>query len=280
MKKSPQLIDFGNLPFPARPTHAVFDVDGTLTDHNSVTSARTLGALRRLSEAGIPVMVATGRILSGGLSILERAGINGWVVAGAGSVVHNGHQIVHTHYLPPELIHEALTACRTYNLVPYFYIADDIIVDKNARFIPDLLENANEGLPLIHADLHEIDWSQVAKFTFSAEKELLDDVLPILQAQFPELVRGHDLFLDLPVPGISKWNGIAEALDDQGLDAATGIGIGDSGNDVPWLPNIGYPIAAPHSTPDVLEVCDWILPNVEDPVAQLIEAILEDPWSN
>ena len=268
-------IDFDHLPWPATiPTHVVFDVDGTLTDHHSVTSPETIAALRRLHEADIPITLATGRILPAGQAILDRAGVPGWVVGGAGGTVSNGRELVAVHTLPPDLIARALDRGRELGLSCYFYLADDIVIDEQATHSPSLLLNANEGRPIHRADLESLDWSEVTKVTFSAEAETIDEVLPILAAEFDGIVRGHPLFLDLPLPGITKWEGISEALAARGLDPATGIGIGDSGNDVPWLPHMGYPIAAPDSPPEVLAVTSWRLPNTTNPVADLIEAIL------
>lgn len=269
------VLDFAHLPWPVEiPTHMVFDVDGTLTDHHSVTSEDTIAALRRLHDAGIPITLATGRILPAGQAILDRAGVPGWVVGGAGGTVSNGHELVSVHTLPPELIERALGRGRKLGLSCYFYLAEDIVIDEEAPHSPELLLNANEGRPIHRADLDTLDWSEVTKVTFSSDAHTIDRVLPGLAEEFDGLVRGHPLFLDLPLPGITKWEGITEALAAQGLDASTGIGIGDSGNDVPWLPHIGYPIAAPDSPPEVLAVVDYRLPDVENPVAKLIEAIL------
>ena len=44
------------------PKFVVVDIDGTLTDGEKRLNTRALDALRRLEEAGIPVVLATGNV--------------------------------------------------------------------------------------------------------------------------------------------------------------------------------------------------------------------------
>lgn len=276
------VLNLDELPWPSdQPEHFIFDVDGTLTDEKSVTHQPTVEALKAAHEAGYPITVATGRLLQAGISLLDRAGIDGWVIANCGSVVWDGNSVVHEYPMPTEQLERFIELGREAGVVPAVYFIDEIIMDKGNFNIDngqhnllDVAVNANEGKPIQQVDLETIDLSHATKIQFGGDATILDQIQDRVIEEFPEAVRGHAYALEITPDGIDKWTGISAALKDRGLSASTGLGVGDSGNDVPWLPKVGISIAAPHSTPDVIAVTDYVLPDIDFPVANLINAIV------
>lgn len=270
-------IDFSNLPWSAGTiTHAIFDIDGTLTDETSIVSTNTIEALRHLDAAGVPIILATGRILNGGANLVKKAGIHAWVIAAGGGVVWNGKHIVSTHYMPLEQVEAVGELAERTQLVPFYFDEQDMFADREALAATGTLkvnENANEGRPV--RPLGDLDTSKITKISLAADRpDRVAELMPDISAQFPDTVQSHANFIDIPVAGVTKWEGIDKALKARGLQANRAMGVGDSDNDIAWLSQIGYPIAAPLASPGVLEVCRWQLPDVKDSVAQLIEAKL------
>lgn len=268
-------IDFHNLPWPAGTiTHAIFDIDGTLTDESSIVTDATIDALRHLDAAGVPITLATGRILNGGANLVKRAGIHAWVIAAGGGVVWNGKDIVSTHYMPTEQVEAVSALAERTGLVPFYFDELDFYADREALAATGTLEvneNASEGRGM--RSLEGLDRNKLTKISLAAsDPAQVDQLLPEILDQFPDTVQSHSNFVDIPVTGVTKWEGIEKSLVARGLTADTGLGVGDSDNDIAWLREIGYPIAAPLASAGVLGVCKWQLPNVEDSVARLIEA--------
>ncbi|AJC70535.1 HAD-IIB family hydrolase [Trueperella pyogenes] len=274
------LIDFARLPWPQGTIkHAVFDIDGTLTDAHSLTSEATIDALRRLDAAGVPITLATGRLLHGGANLVRRAGIHAWVIAAGGGVVWNGKDIVAAHYMDADYV-EAITALAIrLRLVPFYFDEEEVYTDRAAMDETGMLrinENAGEGKPML--DLAHFNIARATKVSLAAATgEEIDAVLDQVVAAFPETVRSHANFLDISAPGVTKWEGIERALAVRGLRPEDGLGVGDSDNDVAWLTRIGLPVAAPIASPAVLATCRFALPQVNDAVAQLIDAELARP---
>lgn len=268
-------IDFQNLPWPSGTiTHAIFDIDGTLTDERSIVSDATIDALRHLDAAGVPIILATGRILNGGANLVRRAGIHAWVIAAGGGVVWNGKNIVSTHYMEREQVDAITALAERTGLVPFYFDEQDFFADLEALAATGTLEvneNAAEGRGM--RSLDDLNTNKLTKISLAASDPVqIDELLPEILEEFPETVQSHANFVDIPVRGVTKWEGIEKALRALGLKADTAMGVGDSDNDIAWLKNIGYPIAAPVASQGVLAVCKWQLPNVEDSVARLIEA--------
>ena len=276
VKTRTPVLDLHNLPWPSgQPVHFVFDVDGTLTDHHSVTHPPTLDALRAAHDAGYAITVATGRLLHAGARILERAGIDGWVIANCGSVVWDGTEVVAEHTLPVETVGRFIELGRELGMTPAVYYVDDIYMDPLTEIdLPEATLNANEGRPIHFADLDTVDHTHVTKVQYGADIPVIEKHMPRILEEFPELVRGHPYFLELTPSGITKWEGIETALSRRGLSADSGLGAGDSGNDTPWLPKMGISVAAPDSPADVVDAVDYLLPPSDHPVADLINSIL------
>lgn len=271
------VLDLANLPWsPTAIKHAIFDIDGTLTDEHSVTSEATIAALRALDDAGVPITLATGRLLNGGANLVRRAGIYAWVIAAGGGVVWNGKDIVAAHYMDTDLVDQITDFAHDHDLVPFYFDESEMYTDRAAMAATGMLqvnENASEGKPIL--DLEQFDPARTTKISFAAANaEEIDAVLEPIRARFPGAVRSHANFLDIPATGTTKWEGIERALGVRGLRAEDALGVGDSENDVAWLGHVGYPVAAPISDPAVLETCKWRLPQVDDAVAKLIRAEL------
>ncbi|XCB31048.1 HAD-IIB family hydrolase [Arcanobacterium hippocoleae] len=240
----------------------------------------TNAALRKLAAAGIPIIIATGRALEWSKYILEDAGVKGWIVASTGSVVWDGvnSRLVDVKLLPEEVSRRAISAARKLNVTFFIETVDEVMVDAHEPFIPHVsqvaIENSNGKRDFRHVKIDEIPWKNLTKITFAAAPNRIAEIEPEIMNYFPSAVRGGPEFLDLTPPNISKLDGITLAQQALGLDSHTGLGAGDSGNDVSWLDTMGISVAAPGATPDLLAKAKYLLPNTENPVADLIHAIL------
>ncbi len=92
------------------------DVDGTLLDHHGVLPEGRIEAVGALAAAGIPVVLATGRLWTSVRALVESLEHEGPHVACSGSVVFSGGGTLLTrHLLDPaaaDEISSALVAAR------------------------------------------------------------------------------------------------------------------------------------------------------------------------
>ena len=84
-----------------RPRVVALDVDGTVLDHDGSLPAEVRAAVRAVADAGVPVVLATGRSWHSTLPVVEQLGL-----ATGPSVCSNGAVIVD---FPPERIVKAIT---------------------------------------------------------------------------------------------------------------------------------------------------------------------------
>lgn len=281
MTSTPALLDLNHLPWPANlPTHFVFDVDGTLANSQSVITAQTNEALRKAYEANMPIIIATGRPLEWCDFILKDAGIKGWLVCSNGALVWDGYknQIADVQLLSPQIAQEVIHTSRELGISFFLETTDEVFVSANASYIPYVshfaLEKATGLTDFPRLDEENVPWDQVTKISFAAPPEQINEISETVLSRFPSAVRGGPEFIDITLPHVTKLTGINLVHQHLSIDSHTGLGAGDSGNDVPWLAAMGISIAAPGATPDLQAEADYILPDTENPIADLINAIL------
>ena len=257
-------------------TNFVFDVDGTLTDETSRVLPQNIEALQKIHEAGYPITLATGRTLHGARNILDRIGVPGWVVACTGAVVWDGEKIVTVHALPVEEYRLAIEFAKKYGMAIFASSAEGYYEQSFGTYIdPDIILNANEGVAPVGVDLESLDPNTISKLSFAGDLETVNNTESEWSALFEGAVRGHELFIDVVAPDVTKWRGIADMLEARGLHADGVVGAGDTDNDISWLKNVGAGFAMPHAQPGVIDASRGVLPDVEAPVAWLVSQILD-----
>jgi phosphoglycolate phosphatase len=78
----------GPAPRVSRYRAVVTDVDGTLTDASRRLDPEALRMVRRIEDAGIPVLLATGNVLPIALALYRSLGLSGPIVAENGGIVY------------------------------------------------------------------------------------------------------------------------------------------------------------------------------------------------
>ncbi|MDE1655577.1 HAD family hydrolase [Actinotignum sanguinis] len=269
----------GNITFAqrefTRPTNVLFDVDGTLTDASSRVLPENIRALQQLHAAGIPITLATGRIIAGAADILAEAGVPGWVVAEGGSIVWDGHTVVRRHPLGAAAYARAVRFAEEHRLGMVVNGEEGVVVQSfGAPLFEDVICNASAGREPLRGDVAALAADTITKLSFSGTETQLDRLQELWQAAFPGAVRGHAHFVDVVAPGVTKWEGIELALGARGLEAEHTLGVGDSANDIPWMREIALSYAMPQASAETQAAARWILPAGPAPVADLVAAVL------
>ena len=80
------------------PRLAALDVDGTLVDETNALSPAVRDAVLALAEAGVAIVVATGRAMPGTMEVIERLGLqDGTAVTSNGAIVIGYHPVEVLH---------------------------------------------------------------------------------------------------------------------------------------------------------------------------------------
>jgi hypothetical protein len=230
-------------------------------------------------EAGIHVIVVTGRMFRAVRPYLEALGLDEPVVCYQGAVVArpDGEFLRHVP-IPLDLAREAIAAVVETGHHLNCYVGDELYVAEvtdEARTYADF-----QDIPL-HAVGDLLAWldQPPTKLVSVGERGEMDVLEAQLKARFDgRLYVSKSLpeFVEVASPEVTKAEGLKFVADLVGFSVERTVACGDGENDVELLESAGYAVAVENAHDRVLAVADLIVPrDTEQGVAQLIEAYLD-----
>jgi Cof subfamily protein (haloacid dehalogenase superfamily) len=256
------------------------DFDRTLVGRDGLLRPRTRAAIKRSQAAGIPVIVATGRMFRSVRPYLEEAGITDLAVCYQGAAVVDpvsGAFVLHEP-IPLETAREAIVTLAALGHSPNCYVDDRLYVAEHTEY------------SRMYADFQHIPVEEVgdlATWLVQPPTKLVavadPEEIPVLREALAGAL-GDRLFLttslpyllELGNPAVSKGTGIAFVAKKLGISLERVVSFGDGENDIELIDAAGFGIAVEDGNPLLLARADWICPSAnEEGVAMVIDAYLD-----
>lgn len=241
---------------------------------------RTRDAVRAAREAGLRVVVVTGRMFRSVRPYLDALGIDDPVVCYQGAVVADpatGEFLRHVP-IPLGLAREAIAAVSARGHHLNCYVGDELYV---AEVTPEARAYADfQDIP-INAVGPLLDWldESPTKLVAVGDRDVMSALEVETKAELGDrlyISKSLPEFLEFASPDVSKGSGLQFLADHLGFTAAATVGFGDGENDVELLRWCGYGVAMANAHERVLDVADFVCPrDTEQGVAQVIEALLD-----
>lgn len=260
------------------------DLDGTLIGDDFRFRERTLAALSAARDAGVQLVVVTGRPfrwLEGVLGQLP--GYNSYAICSNGAVIyHVGRgEVLATRTLDARTVlesHQILerefpTATFTAETVDTVYLQGDVKVKEGGP-----LENSE----LIWGDLAETlsPDAQLVKYLVRVEEYAPEDLLLRVAKLLGERVSvthavPGDPLIEMAAPGLNKGVVLADFAAERGIEAHEVAAFGDMPNDLEMLQWAGQGYALESGSPSLCQAVGRTCPAFDqDGVAQVIEKLL------
>ncbi len=236
-------------------------------------------ALRAAEAAGIPVIVATGRMVQSVRRVIAPIGLDEPIVCYQGAVVArpDGTFLLHRP-IELELALEAIAAVEEAGFPPNVYVDDELYV---AEVTADSARYASFQEIEIHPIGKLETWLTVppTKLVCIGDPEELSVLEQRLRAHFEGRLwvsKSLPYFLEFAAEGVSKASGLAFLGERLGFTAAQTLAFGDGENDIELLEWAGYAVAVANAHERAITAADWVCPSVADEgVAAVIEALLD-----
>ncbi len=240
---------------------------------------RTLAALARARDAGVRVIVVTGRMVQSLRRVLEPAGLHDPVICyqGAAVVSAEGEWLLHVP-IERELALEVIAAVEEEGYDPNVYVGDELYV---SRVTPFAEAYANFQLIPVHAVGDVKAWlsEPPTKLVCVGDPDELDALGERMRARFGDrmwVTKSLPKFLEFATLGVSKGSGLEFLSQRLGFSRERTIAFGDGENDVELIEWAGYGIAVENAHERVKAVADWVCPPAaEEGVALVLEALLD-----
>lgn len=261
------------------------DLDGTVFDDQKHITPRTLAAIRAALDAGIDVIPATGRSVTGvPEEFLHMEGVRFALTSNGASVVElaTGRPVV-TLPFETELALKVLEVLRPFGGSFSLFVNGECCTDAaGAAEVerccpPELLPYVRASRVLVPdlAQLVRTRPGQVEKFSILyADTETRDAAMAAVLAACPEVDATSSVKdnLEVNAPGVNKGRGLMALAEELGLRRDQVMACGDSGNDLEMIRMAGLGVAMENAFPEVKAVADVITAdNNHDGVAEAIE---------
>ena len=236
-------------------------------------------ALRDARDAGLHVIVVTGRMVQSVRRFLEPAELHEPVICYQGAVVADadGKWLRHEP-IPLELAKEALAALKGEGYDPNVYIDDEL-------YVSDLTQAARDYADFQQLKIHEVgdtlEWLSAppTKLVAVGDPDALDGVEVRMKETFAErlyISKSLPYFLEFAQAGVTKGAGLDFLSEHMGFSKERTIAFGDGENDVELVAWAGYGVAVENAHARVKAVASWICPPAADEgVAGVLEALLD-----
>jgi Cof subfamily protein (haloacid dehalogenase superfamily) len=254
------------------------DLDGTIVRSDGTISARTARALRAAEDAGLLVVLVTGRPPRWMGEVAEATGHTGVAVCANGALLYDLHTgtVVAERLLGPDQMRS--------------------IAGRLRERVPGLLFAVEYGMDFAHEDGYEHAWKiGVPEVRVGPPEAILDRPAAKLLALHPTLDPDELLaravgilgvgatvthsstcaLLEISAHGVTKASALASLAESAGVGAAEVLAFGDMPNDLPMLTWAGHSVAVANAHPEVLASVDEVTAsNDADGVAQFVERLL------
>lgn len=262
-----------------RPKLIATDLDGTLFGRDLTVSERNKRALQRAHDAGIPVVMATGRMYRATLPYARECAIATPLITYQGALIrdHRTDEEIWHRTIPIDLAHEALEALFESKLHVNLYVNDELLIDKHtpeselycsvAKVEPRLIRSLAEGLTM-----------EPTKMVAIGAVEDVRRWVPVLQERFGErlyVTESFPIFLEIANPTIRKSVALEHVATRLGVKREEIVAFGDGMNDLDMLTYAGLGVAMGNAPDRVKEIADRVTrPVSEDGLAVVLEELL------
>jgi len=231
------------------------DVDGTLLDHHGHLPDDRAAAVVRLVAAGIPLVLATGKLWTSVRTLVDRLGLVGPHVACNGSVVFTGDgRILHRELLDSDVADTIIATLRARRVVHAVYLEDGSIVTDRIDPAHHVLPLLGEPSPVLDARAGRGVIKVLAILPVETEGDLRELAPGVARVQ-----RTGPRFLEWNAPGADKATGLAVVAEQLGVSLDDVLAVGDAENDVPMLRAAGVGVAVVGASPAALAAADRVL---------------------
>ncbi len=260
------------------------DLDGTLLDPAGQITDETKAAIAQAREAGIKVVLSTGRAVPEAADFAARAGCDPLSVCLGGAALSDNRTLEHLRRwdMPPAAAKKALELCLDREIELMLFAGEQIVLDPFSHrsltktYPYQVFHEAAVVTedPIAYLEEHDLpltkihgDWNRPAY-----------PLTELSQLEGVELTSSNDHDFELVPKGVNKGRTLALLALILGVPLDQCAGVGDSENDLAMLQAVGFPIAMGNGCDSVKAAACHIAPdNAHEGVAQAIRWAMEQP---
>lgn len=256
------------------------DIDGTLTNnHAGAISERNRLAVRRAIEAGVHVVLATGRGRIATRPIWRALDLHGPSIQYGGAMIADidTERALVLHEMQPQIIREVLHYSVEMDIPAQIYL-DETVISEKPSDVANGYVNRHKLIYIIDPDIRKKTYHNVPKVLAFAPLERQDEIFAAYKKRFAgiaQVSRSSPGFIEINCLGITKASALEELAAMLGIRRNQTAAIGDNFLDLEMIEWAGIGACVADGAPEVKAAADMIVPACgDDGVAAFIEEII------
>jgi len=256
------------------------DLDGTLISEDQRISFKDAQAIKRAQSAGIPVVIATGRLFPSTRAWLSALQIHTPVILCNGADIREGTKTVYSSTIDPGRLREVYGAAGSFEGKRYVYCRDRIYCTKEDY--DEILfgkwgkKEIEAGLVVYCAGPDEIFRSageEAIKFVIRTPDDSQHDAIGKMACNLDyfDMVKGEAMHIEFTRRGTHKGEALQRVAEGMGISMEDVLTVGDSMNDYEMIRAAGVGVAMGNAMREVKRIADDItLPVWENGVSHAL----------
>ncbi|CAA9250860.1 MAG: Hydrolase, HAD superfamily [uncultured Acidimicrobiales bacterium] len=257
------------------------DLDGTIVRSDGTVSDRTRAAFAAAEEAGVGVVLVTGRPPRWMHTMADETGHRGLAILSNGAIVYDLHEerIVEEHPLDPAAAAEVVAALR--RAIPGLVFA----VERGGRFGHEPAWIPRYAVPddVLVGELDDLLAEPMVKLLARHDELSGDEMVARARAVVGGVATvthsgvGSTGMLEVSGPDVTKASALARLAANLGTGPEGTVAFGDMPNDLPMLAWAGHSVAVANAHAEVRAMADEVTgSNDDDGVAMVVERLLAE----
>jgi Cof subfamily protein (haloacid dehalogenase superfamily) len=263
---------------------AAIDLDGTLLGPDKAISEQNAAAVRKLTQNGVKVIIASGRRHQNSIRFQRQLQLDGPIIACQGGLIRDGESgnVVEAHFLPQSAAREIADGGELHGVQAIYYHLDHLYVSERYNQWLDLYETRvgerAETLP----NLAELDGRRALKIVWYGEPAVLRKIRPEISVRYSgkvDVLSTESENLEFMPRGINKATALAKVAEQFGVLREQVLAFGDAENDVQMLAWAGMGVAMRHGNSAAIAAARVVSPPgpPETAFARAVDALFKDP---
>lgn len=257
------------------------DLDYTLLNADRAISEGNREAIRRAEEAGLAVVLASGRGAAGMRPFAEFLGLSGPMITSNGArVATPAGEVIEEHLMEPERLAKVINFARSGGHHLHLYCGDEVLMPAYTKWADVYIHKARQHPPRA-VGWEGMERARANKAIIVTSPETVTALFPAAVELFPgeegAVLLSEPEYLEFVCPWASKATGVAAVAKKLQIERSHCAAIGDYYNDLTMIRWAGHSAAVENAQPEVKEAAEVVVPSHDqDGVAFYIDLLLRE----
>lgn len=253
------------------------DLDGTLLDERGEITENNLCALQRAREAGIIVLIATGRMLVSALPYYEKLKLKAPIITYNGALIKDvsADKIMAHHPVSLKQARSIIRDTQQKGLHLNLYLDDRLFVKEHTPESRGYEKDTGTQARAVGSLLDFLDRPPTKLLVIERDRDRFVRLLQYYQKQFGselKITESKKHYLEFGDLRATKGLALSSAADYLGVDCRQVMAVGDALNDLSMIKWAGCGVTVKGASSQIKEEADFIIPDPEnDGIAYLID---------